>query len=137
MTSIRRDRSQPTALVVDDDALMRMDIADMLEQAGFLTLEAQDGDAALAVLERHEAEVALLFSDVEMPGSCDGFALARAVSVRWPAISVVIASGRLVPQAGELPDGVRFIPKPFSCETVHGHLRELLPDDRKPPELQG
>ena len=135
MTSTRQ-HSPPTALVVDDDALMRIDIADMLEQAGFQTLEAQDGDAALDLLEHRESEVALLFSDVEMPGSRDGFALAREVSTRWPAISVVIASGRRVPQAGELPEGVRFIPKPFSCETVHGHLRELLPDHRKPPELQ-
>ena len=131
-----RSHTRPTALVVDDDALMRMDVADMLEQAGFATREAQDGDAALEVLERHAAEVSLLFSDVEMPGTRDGFALAREVAARWPAISVVIVSGRIVPRPGELPDGVRFIPKPFSCETVHGHLRELLPDDRKPPELR-
>ena len=135
MTMMRSD-TRPTALVVDDDALMRIDVAEMLEQAGFSTREAEDGDAALEVLERQAAEVALLFSDVEMPGSRDGFALAREVSARWPAITVVIASGRLAPQPGDLPVGVRFIPKPFSCETVHGHLRELLPDARMPPELR-
>ena len=81
-------------------------------------------------------DVTLLFSDVEMPGSRNGFALAREVCVRWPYISLVIASGRLSPGPGELPEGARFISKPFSAETVHGHLREVLPDGVKPAALK-
>ena len=132
-----RDDPALTALVVDDDGLLRMDVADMLEEAGFLTLEAEDVDGAMAVLDRHHDAIALLFSDVEMPGARDGFALAREVAVRWPAIAVVIASGRRRPEPGDLPDGVRFIAKPFSAELVHGHLREIMPEHRRPRKLQG
>lgn len=136
MTNVHEDR-RPTALVVDDDAILRMDVAEILEAAGFRTLEAEDGDAALTVLEQHHLDVTLLFSDVEMPGSRDGFALAREVAVKWPAISIVVASGRIVPLDGQMPDGARFIGKPFSAEVVHGHLREVISDHRQPEALQG
>lgn len=127
---------RPYALVVDDDDVLRMDVAEILEQAGFETLEAPDGDEAIVVLEQHHLNVTLLFSDVEMPGSRNGFALAREVAVRWPSISLVIASGRLSPGPGDLPEGAHFISKPFSAEMVHGHLREMLPDDIKPAALK-
>jgi CheY-like chemotaxis protein len=135
MSTVHDDR-RPTALVVDDDPILRLDVAEILAAAGFRTLEAEDGDAAIAVLEQHHLDVALLFSDVEMPGSRDGFALAREVAVKWPAISIVIASGRLVPADGDLPDGARFIGKPFSADAVHGHLRQMIPENRKPEALQ-
>ena len=121
----------PLALVVDDDASLRMDIAEILKQAGFRTLEAGDGDEAILVLEQRHLDVSLLFSDMEMPGSRDGLALAREVAVKWPYVSIVIASGRIRPAPGELPAGTHFIGKPFSPETVHGHLREMLSDDLK------
>ena len=63
-------------------------------------------------------------------------ALAREVAVKWPGISIVVASGRIVPLDGQMPDGAHFIGKPFSAEVVHGHLQEILPDDGKPEPLQ-
>ncbi|MCJ2006063.1 response regulator [Methylobacterium sp. J-092] len=131
-----RTASAPYALAVDDDGLIRMDVLDILEEAGFRTLEAADGDRAITILEEHHASIALLFTDVQMPGSRDGFALAREVSRRWPDITIVVASGQVSPQPGELPDGVRFLNKPFSAEMVHDHLREILPDGRKPEPLK-
>jgi CheY-like chemotaxis protein len=131
-----RDDLRPSALVVDDDALLRLDTGEILEQAGFRTLEAEDGDAAILVLEQHHLDIVLLFSDVDMPGSRDGFALAREVAVKWPHVALVIASGRRRPAAGDMPEGARFIGKPFSAEMVHGHLQEILPDDRKPGPLR-
>ncbi len=131
-----QDDVRPYALVVDDDGILRMDVASILEEAGFRTMEAEDGDDAILVLEQHHLDIVLLFSDVEMPGSRDGFALARETSVRWPSVAIVVASGRLRPAEGELPEGARFIGKPFSAETVHGHLREILPNERKPKALR-
>ncbi len=136
MIEVQEDR-RPTALVVDDDGILRMDVAEILEQAGFRTLEADTGDEAMAVLEQHHLDVTLLFSDVEMPGSRNGFALAREVAVKWPYIAIVIASGRMRPDDGDLPEGAHFIGKPFSAEVVHGHLQEVLPDDQKPMALGG
>ena len=131
-----QDDLRPYALVIDDDALIRMNVAEILGEAGFRTMEAEDGDNAILVLEQHHLDIVLLFSDIEMPGSRDGFALARETAVRWPSIAIVVASGRRQPVDGELPEGVRFLGKPFSAEMVHGHLREILTDDRKPEPLR-
>ncbi|WP_237481463.1 response regulator [Lichenibacterium dinghuense] len=127
--------ARPYALVVDDDDILRMDVAEILEGVCFRTLEASSGDEALFVLEDRHLDVSLLFSDVEMPGNRNGFALAREVAVKWPYISIVIASGRLKPGDGDLPAGARFIAKPFSAETVRDHLREVMPDAHKPDAL--
>lgn len=126
----------PYALVVDDDGLIRMDAADILADAGFRTFEAETGDKAIVVLEREQACIVLLFSDVQMPGSRNGFALARETAARWPHISIVIASGNVKPGPGDMPEGARFIGKPFSAKMVHQHVNEILPDGRKPDPLK-
>ena len=126
----------PYALVVDDDFLIRMDTMEILIQAGFQVLDAEHGDAAIELLKARHPEVTLLFTDVQMPGELDGFALARSVAVCWPHISIVVASGHMKPQAGWMPDKARFIGKPFSAELVHAHLQEILPDSRKPEPLR-
>ena len=90
----------------------------------------------MTALEQRHLDVTLLFSDVETPGSRDGFAPAREVAVKWPAISIVIASGRMEPLEGQMPDGARFIGEPFGTEGVHAHLREIVPKHRKPEALR-
>jgi CheY-like chemotaxis protein len=134
--STQPEAPAPYALVVDDDGLIRMDAADILSDAGFRTFEADDGDKAIALLEREQACIVLLFSDVQMPGTRNGFALARETAARWPHISIVIASGNVAPEPGDMPEGARFIGKPFSAETVHQHVNEILPDGRKPDPLK-
>ncbi|MEN2785783.1 response regulator [Sphingomonas qilianensis] len=126
----------PYALVVDDDALILMHACDILEEAGFRFYEAGSGDEAKELLAAHAEEVTLLFSDVEMPGETDGFALARHVAEHWPWIEIVIASGRLLPELGDMPDKATFITKPFNSQMVIGHLQEKLPDGKKPEPLK-
>lgn len=126
----------PYALVVDDDGLIRMDAADILEQAGFRTLEAGSVDQALSILQQHHQDVILLFTDVQMPGSQNGFALARETARNYPHISIVVASGQLKPGPGDLPEGARFIAKPFSAKLVHHHVSQVMPDERKPAPLK-
>ncbi|QYF87029.1 response regulator [Brevundimonas sp. PAMC22021] len=128
--------TNPYALVVDDDAIIRIDAAQILQDAGFRTYEAGDGDEAKLVLEEFGANVILLFSDVEMPGSTDGFALARYAAEKWPELEIVVASGRRKPEAGEMPDCATFISKPFDDHVVHSHLRKKLPDGKKPEPLK-
>lgn len=125
------------ALVVDDDALIRMDALAILEDAGFETLEATHADAAVGLLHDRHPHLCLLFTDVQMPGRMDGFALARYAAERWPHISIVVASGHAKPGPGDLPEGARFIAKPFSARIVQDHLRSMLPEDRKPEPLRG
>ena len=128
--------SAPYALVVDDDGFIRMDAMGILEDAGFYTFEAGDGDKAMALLDRENALIVLLFTDVQMPGSRDGFAVARETARLYPHIAIVVASGRLEPGPDDLPEGARFIAKPFTARMVYDHLREILPDGRKPEPLR-
>lgn len=126
----------PFALVVDDDPIILMDASGILEDAGFRTHEADNGDAAIVMLPEYAHTITLLFSDVEMPGNTDGFALARHVAELYPWIEIVIASGRVKPDDGDMPEKATFLGKPFSAPMVHQHLRNTLPDGKKPEPLR-
>jgi CheY-like chemotaxis protein len=126
----------PYALVVDDDPLIMMDTTSILEDAGFRFYEAMDGDEAKRILAANSENIVLLFSDVDMPGETNGFALARHVAENWPAIEIVIASGHVLPKPGEMPEKATFISKPFNKHMVHGHLRNMLPDSKLPDPLR-
>src|SRR6202790_2208025 len=81
-------------LVVEDEMLLRMRAVDMVEDAGYTSLEAVDADAAFAILESR-SDIALLFTDIQMPGTMDGLKLAHAVHQRWPPIKIILGSGQL------------------------------------------
>ena len=100
-------------LVVEDDALVRMDAIDMMEEFGFDVLEAENSDEAIRLLETR-LDITVIFTDVNMPGSMDGLKLARAVRGRWPPIKIIVTSGHLKLVDGDLPDGGRFLPKPYT-----------------------
>ena len=126
----------PFALVVEGNILVRMDAADILEQAGFRVLDVATADMAMQVLQRQGHELTLLFTAVGLQGTHNGFALARRAAADHPHISVVVASGHDRPGPGELPNTACFIEKPFSAEIVHAHLQRIMPDERKPAPLR-
>lgn len=106
----------PYALVVDDDPLILMAACDILGEAGFRVHDAGTGDEAMVLLATHGESVMLLFSDVEMPGETNGFALARHVDAHWPAIEIVMASGRAAPVPEDMPEKATFVAKPTPPE---------------------
>lgn len=126
----------PYALVVDDDPIILMNTCDILEDAGYRSYEADTGEDAIPTLTTKAETITLLFTDVEMPGALNGFQLARLVDERWPHIEIVVASGRIKPEDGDMPAKATFIGKPFSAEMVHDHLRKTLPDGKKPEPLK-
>lgn len=126
----------PYAIVVEDDPIILMETAYILEDAGFRVHESYNGDEAIAHLAEHWESTVLLFSDVDMPGTLNGFALARHVSAHWPLIEIVIASGHAFPNEGDMPDKATFIVKPFNQRMVHDHLTKILPDHKKPEPLK-
>ena len=116
--------------------MLGMTAMDILEDAGFRTFEASDGDKAMVLLAEQHAHIVLLFTDVNMPGSRDGFAVACETAQQWPHISIVVASGQANPGPGDLPDGARFLGKPFSAKIITDHLKEILPERQKPEPLR-
>lgn len=116
---------RPVVLVVDDDPLLRMLARDVFEDEGFTVIEAGNGDAALGALEAHP-DIGILFTDVDMPGGLDGLQLARLTHRAFPDIGVLVASGKAMPRANELPPGARFIRKPYANMEVVGHARDML-----------
>jgi CheY-like chemotaxis protein len=111
-------------LIVEDEMLVRMCVADMIEEMGRKTVEAADADEAVRVLT-NRTDIGFLFTDVEMPGSMDGYQLARTVRERWPDIAIMITSGRRQPRTGDIPPGGRFIAKPYDPRAIAQALSDL------------
>ena len=89
-------------LVVEDEMLLRLRAVDMVEDAGFTPLEAVDADEAVAILESR-SDIALLFTDIQIPGCMDGLKLAHSVHARWPPIKIILVSGQLKPASIDIP----------------------------------
>ncbi|HEY4078865.1 MAG TPA: response regulator [Rhizomicrobium sp.] len=84
-------RSQFTGLVVEDEWLLRMELADELLAVGWRTLEAGTGEAALDVIDREE-RIDFLITDIRLPGSVDGWSVADAFRLRHPQGAVIYVS---------------------------------------------
>jgi CheY-like chemotaxis protein len=111
-------------LVVEDDNLIRFDITESLRDAGFAVIEASNGDEALTVLTRDDA-VALVVSDVQMPGKIDGLALAAWLRREMPSIATVLVSGRL-PAAAISPMADATFEKPIDTTVLVKKVGQLL-----------
>jgi PAS domain S-box-containing protein len=118
-----------TILLVEDDEDVRAHSAEILAELGYRVLEAANGRAALALLERH-GEIGLLFTDIGLPGGMNGRQLADEARRRRPDLPVLLATGyassALLPTAG-LDPGVPLITKPFGFATLAARLQALLP----------
>jgi two-component system, response regulator PdtaR len=119
------EAAHPLALVVDDEELLRLFAAGLLEEHGFEVLEAETATAALKVLESHQ-DVRLLFTDIQMPGALNGMDLAREVHARWPGVLLVITSGHRKPSRAEIPDDGRFIGKPYGAADLFTEVDDLM-----------
>lgn len=122
---------RPLLLVVEDDFLVRLTLADGLSESGFEVLEAGDAQEALAILVERPGITAML-TDINLPGGSDGFALARAARVVRPDLPVVYASGRYTGvEEGRGVPGARFLAKPFTpslaVEVLNGAVGAGVP----------
>jgi two-component system, response regulator PdtaR len=122
---------EPLILVVEDQEILRLYAADLLEEHGFRVVEAQNAAAALKVLETRN-DVRLLFTDIQMPGALDGMDLAREVHQRWPRVLLVITSGQKKPTEAEIPDHGRFVAKPYRAAELLGQVDDMIHKDNAP-----
>jgi CheY-like chemotaxis protein len=122
---------KPTVLLVEDEVLIRLMVAEELRSQGLQVLEASNAEEALAILES-SLPVHLLFTDVRMPGRMDGFALAKLAQARFPRLKLIIASSRQ-PEDPSGPLAEAFIAKPYDLNEVVELVESLLArtdDDR-------
>ena len=112
-------------LVVDDEALLRMLVTDHFEDAGFEVIQAASGSEAITILKARP-DIKAVVTDVNMPGTPDGIALAAHVAEVCPHCAIVVVSGRVQPDLGELTPAARFVPKPYDGREVVRMVSEML-----------
>jgi CheY-like chemotaxis protein len=125
MMVLDRPAMPPIVLVVEDDMILRMRAIDMVDDAGYVSVEAVDADEALAILQSR-SDIALLFTDIQMPGSMDGLELAHAVHERWPLIKIIIVSGQLKLSGSQLPRDSRFFGKPLVSGQMIAEMQNMI-----------
>jgi CheY-like chemotaxis protein len=118
---------QQTILVVEDDILVRMPIAQYLRDCGYKVIEASNSDEAMQVLLHQETSVDVVFSDIEMPSEVDGLGLTKWIRQHRPGLDVLLAGTvpRAVKDAKDLWEQGP-VPKPYDVGVVHDHIRRLL-----------
>jgi len=109
-------------LIVEDEALIRVDAVDMVEDEGFAVCDAANVAKALQLLETRD-DIGILFTDIDMPGEMDGLDLARIVRKRWPHIAIIIVSGHTHLADADVPNGGVFFSKPYLRATILKALR--------------
>ena len=116
--------ARPAVLIVEDEVLLRMDAADLVEEAGFAAIEAADADEAVAILEARP-DIALLFTDVNMPGDMNGIDLAEHLKRLNPELHLIITSALPVLRpVNQLP--ALFVAKPYHADEVGSAASRLL-----------
>ena len=120
-----RSATKPIVLVVEDEMLLRMRAADIVEDAGFTPLEAVNAEDALVLLESR-SDIDLLFTDIQLPGTMSGLKLAYAVHERWPSIKIILVSGQVTPGEADRPADSRFFSKPVEVQKMIAGLQEMV-----------
>ena len=106
-----------TILVVEDELFIRMSAVGILQDEGFLVLEAMNSAEALDVLLRH-AETNILMTDVRMPGRMDGLALVAQVQIDHPSIRSIVVSGNASAEQARNAGAFGFVAKPYLLKTM-------------------
>jgi CheY-like chemotaxis protein len=118
---------QQVVLVVEDEVLIRMVISEYLRGCGYKVIEAMSADEAMIVLQHAEIDVDVVFSDVELPGSMDGFQLSKWLRANRPGVDVILTGSvpRAADAAADLCESGP-LPKPYEPQTAVDHIKRLM-----------
>jgi CheY-like chemotaxis protein len=116
-----------TLLVVEDEVLIRMIVSDYLRRCGYRVIEAANADEAMVLLQHSEIEVDVVLSDIEMPGSMDGFALSQWLRKNRPDIDIILTGtlSRAADAASELCESGP-LPKPYEPQMAVDRIKRLM-----------
>ena len=110
------------ALIVDDEPFARLSAVQVLGDQAYLVLEAADAHEALEMLEQND-DISLVITDIVMPGEMDGLAMARHLRNRGPELALVIATGRSLAEASDLPAAAQYLQKPYAAHALLASVR--------------
>ena len=123
-----KNGSGEIVLVVDDEAPIRMLIAEVLSDAGYIAIEAADGPAALRIIQS-KARIDLLITDVGLPGGINGRQLADASRAVRPDLKILFVTGYAENAAvgnGHLEPGMQVLTKPFKMDTLARRIQSII-----------
>jgi DNA-binding NtrC family response regulator len=112
-------------LIVEDEMMLRVRSVDLVEDAGYAPVQARDTDEAVAILESR-SDIALMCTDIQLPGRMDGLGLAHTVHKRWPTIKIIVVSGQLNPLSSDLPPCSRFFGKPLEAGQMIAEMHSMI-----------
>src|ERR1700750_3134408 len=120
----RRRTTMTAILIVEDDVLANEHLEFILQQAGYEVLSATSADEAAELLE-DLADVRLIITDINLPGTMNGLKLAAAAKAQRPEIDIIIVTGYSAPESDEIPPGSLFISKPYNARKMIEAVRHF------------
>jgi signal transduction histidine kinase len=127
-SEMARARHGETVLIVDDEPSVRALVEEVLDELGYISIQAEDGAAGLKVLESGRT-VDLLITDIGLPGGMNGRQLADAGLAIWPALKILFITGYAendLVANGDLKPGVHLLSKPFRMDVLAGRIRSII-----------
>lgn len=114
--------------------MIRLMALAIVREEGLSAVQAANAAEALALLET-DPSIAVLFTDIEMPGDMDGLELAERVQLKWPGVQLILTSGRVQLSKKDIPDDSTFLPKPYAAEDLAAVIWEMLDGPSTAPLL--
>jgi two-component system, response regulator PdtaR len=122
-----------TVLVVEDDVISRYTLAEWLRFEGYEVLEAMSADEAVVIFASI-LSIDLVVTDIEMPGSMNGLDLAEQIKARFPALPVIVVSGKPFTDKLRIGAVTEFFPKPYDLSKLTAYIATLVPPNKAGPE---
>jgi DNA-binding NtrC family response regulator len=116
-------------VVVEDEALIRDELVEALPYYGFSAFGAEDAATALRILQEEAQRIQIVFTDVHLPGPMNGLMLGSHIRKTWPRISMLVTSGYGTPDLSHMPEGSRFVLKPYKIAKIAEQIREMVRAD--------
>jgi two-component system, response regulator PdtaR len=112
-------------LIVENREPLRFFMAGLMKTVGCEVIQAGNADEALSILDSR-SDIALLVTNVVMPGSMDGVELAHAVDTRWPSVKIIVVSGKRGLTESDLPGKCLLLTKPYHDHELVFEVRALI-----------
>jgi DNA-binding NtrC family response regulator len=122
MTDVAAARA---VLIVEDNALLKLFMVNLVELAGLVALQASNADEAVSILEGRP-DIAVLVTGAAMGGSMNGVELTHAVDARWPSVKTMLVSGQPGLSEDDLPAKTLFFAKPYHDAEMIFEIRSLI-----------